>query len=99
MIRGVACLMQLKVKKIMSLLGVFLLISPVLFSQMVMAEEQPTDTLNIENGNISISEVGRATQAGNTYTFSNDKGLRLTGTSDQYGITVRYGVGKCFGCH
>ena len=37
--------------------------------------------------------MGRATQAGNTYTFSNDRGLRLTGTSDQYGVTVRYGVG------
>ena len=55
MIRGVACLMRLKVKKTMFLLGVFLLTSPVLFSQMAMAEEQPTDTLNIENGNIYIS--------------------------------------------
>ena len=93
MIRGVACLMQLNVKKTMSLLGILLLMSPVLFSRMAMAEGQSTDSLNIENGSISISEVGRATQAGNTYTFSNDRGLRLTGTSDQYGVTVRYGVG------
>ncbi len=93
MIRGVACLMQLKTKKTRLLLGILLLMSSFLFSQTALAEGQPTDSLNIENGNIAISDVGRATQAGNIYTFSNETGLRLTGTSDQYGVTVRYGVG------
>lgn len=92
-VRGAACFMQLNIKKSLSLLGIFLIMSPFLFLQTVMAEEQSTDTLNIQDGNISVFEVGKATQAGKTYTFSNETGLRLTGSSDQYGVTIRYGVG------